>query len=199
MGIGDLSHYVRVYDDHLDPALCRQMLSSFHGLSRHQVNNGRGVRGGLDESGWTELNVSKLADEAFIADFRLRIDLALERYNRDLGLLIDVPRAPTFSDLVIKRYRPGGEERFQLHFDSIYEKSNRYLVVLWYLNDVAVGGQTRFPQLDLEVQPREGRLLLFPPFWMYQHEAIAPVSGDKFILSCYLLFGETPASVRIAE
>ena len=29
---------------------------------------------------------------------------------------------------------------------------------------------------------------MFPPFWMYQHEGVPPVSGDKYILSTYLLF-----------
>jgi len=198
MAIGELAHYVRVYDNHLDSDLCRRMLRSFDGLSRFHVTNGRGVRAGLEESAWTELNVSKLADAAFAADFRLRLDAALERYNRDIGLAIPVPRAPKHSDLTLKRYRPGAEG-FQLHFDSIYSVSNRYLVMLWYLNDVAEGGETRFPQLDIDVRPAAGRLLIFPPYWMYQHEGVNPRSGDKFILSTYLLFGDTPSTATTAE
>ena len=199
MAIGDLSHYVRTYDGNMDGSFCRRMLTSFAALSRYQSPNGRGVRAGLDDSGWTQLVVSDLADAAFVADFRLRIDLALDRYNQDVGLTIPIPRAPTFSELVIKRYRAGGSEKFQLHFDSIYAKSNRYMVLLWYLNDVQEGGETHFPQLNLSVAPREGRLLMFPPFWMYQHEGRPPVSGDKYILSCYLLFGDTPGGTSVAE
>jgi hypothetical protein len=199
MDIGKLSHYVRVYDNHLDTELCSRMLGSFEALTRFQVTNGRGVRAGLEKSAWTELNVSKLADTSFTADFRLRIDAALERYNRDVGLSIPIPPAPRHSDLTIKRYRPAAQEGFQLHFDSIYSVSNRYLVLLWYLNDVAEGGETRFPQLDLAVRPSAGRLLMFPPYWMYQHEGVPPRSGDKFILSTYLLFGETPSTATTVE
>ena len=65
-------------------------------------------------------------------------------------------------------------------------------MLLWYLNDVAEGGETRFPQLGITVPARQGRLLVFPPYWMYQHEGLAPESGDKFILSTYLLFTATP-------
>lgn len=198
MSTGELSHYVRVYDNHLDAGLCAQMLKSFEGLARFHVTNGRGVRAGLESSAWTELNVSRLADAAFAADFRLRLDAALERYNSDIGLEIPVPRAVKHSDLTLKRYRPSQNERFQLHFDSIYSVSNRYLVLLWYLNDVAEGGETRFPQLDIAVRPAAGRLLIFPPFWMYQHEGVTPRSGDKFILSTYLLFGETPSTATTA-
>ncbi len=99
-----------------------------------------------------------------------------------------MPNSPKFADLILKRYRPGRDERFQLHFDSVHDLANRYLVFLWYLNDVGEGGETRFPKLGLSVAPSLGRLLMFPPYWMYQHQGLAPVSGDKFILSTYLLF-----------
>jgi len=174
------------------------MLASFEGLARFHVINGRGVRAGLEESAWIELNVSRLADEAFALDFQVRIDAALDRYNRDVGLSIPVPRATKHASLMIKRYRPAARDNFQLHFDSIYSVANRYLVLLWYLNDVAEGGETRFPQLQLSVRPAAGRLLMFPPYWMFQHEGMPPKSGDKFILSTYLLFGETPATATTA-
>jgi hypothetical protein len=29
---------------------------------------------------------------------------------------------------------------------------------------------------------------MFPPYWMYQHEGLSPRSGDKFIVSTYLMF-----------
>jgi hypothetical protein len=125
--------------------------------------------------------------------FRGRIDEALARYNADVQLDLPVPNSPAFADLVLKRYRPNSAERFQLHFDAINHLSNRYLVLLWYLNDVEHGGATRFPRLDIEITARAGRLLMFPPYWMYQHEGLPPESGDKYILSTYLLFSATPA------
>ena len=193
MGLSDLRHFIRVYDDSLDPALCAQMIQSFTGLARFHLRGGReGPRPGFEESAWTELNVTGLSDETFRGMFRMRIDAALERYNRDVGLSIALPNTGTSADLVMKRYRPGAEERFQLHFDAIYHRANRYLVLLWYLNDVEEGGETRFPQLDVTVAARCGRLLMFPPYWMYQHEGVTPRSGDKYILSTYLLFVGDP-------
>jgi len=188
MALTDLGHFIRTYDDDLDAALCQRLIESFGALQRFQKLNGRTVRAGLEDSAWTELSVNRFADTAFLGMFRQQIDRALARYNADVGLAIPVPNTPTTSDLVMKRYRPGLREQFQLHFDSINHVANRYLVVLWYLNDVAVGGETRFPQLGISVSARAGRLLMFPPFWMYQHEGVAPQSGDKYILSTYLLF-----------
>jgi len=193
MNLSDLQHYIRIYDDNLEAPLCRQMIESFAALLRFQRRNGRGVRKGLEESAWTELNVTSLSDKAFLQMFRMRIDAALDRYNSDVGLQIALPNSEKTADLVMKRYRPGSEERFQVHFDSLNQFATRYLVLLWYLNDVQEGGETRFPQLDIAVAPRAGRLLMFPPYWMYQHEGVPPVSGDKYIVSTYLLFTSTPS------
>jgi prolyl 4-hydroxylase len=184
----NLSHYVRVYDNNLDAALCRRMIESFAGLARHQRPNGRGIRAGLEESAWTELNVTALSDAEFLGMFRGFIDSALARYNQDIGLPIAIPNTPLVSELVMKRYRPGLDEQFQLHFDAINFVANRYLVMLWYLNDVGQGGETDFPHLGIDVEPKAGRLLMFPPYWMYQHRGKPPVTGDKYILSTYLLF-----------
>jgi prolyl 4-hydroxylase len=189
----DLRHYVRTYDDDLPADLCSRMIQSFQTLARFHQPNGRGHRAGLENSAWTEINVTRLADAGFVRLFRGKIDAALARYNRDVSLRIPIPNSPSLADLILKRYRPGGDERFEPHFDSVNEVCNRYLVLLWYLNDVEVGGETHFPQLDLRVQARTGRLLMFPPYWMYQHEGLPPQSGDKYIISTYLLF-PPPAS-----
>ena len=187
MNMLDLRHYVRIYDADLTAEMCSRMIQSFNALGRFHAPNGRG-RPGLDNSAWTELNVTRLSDAGFLGFFRSKVDATLDRYNADIGLGIPIPNSPKTSDLMLKRYRKGGHESFERHFDSINEVANRYLVLLWYLNDVEEGGETRFPQLDYTVRPKAGRLLVFPPYWMYQHEGLAPTSGDKYIISTYLLF-----------
>jgi hypothetical protein len=189
----DLRHFIRVYDDALPATWCTRLLKGFDALSAHQARNGRELRAGLEESAWTELNVTRHGDPLTAGFFRGRIDEALARYNADVSLDIPIPNSPAFADLVLKRYRPHSAERFQLHFDAINHLSNRYVVLLWYLNDVERGGGTRFPKLGVEIAARAGRLLMFPPYWMYQHEGLPPESGDKYILSTYLLFTASPA------
>src|SRR5258708_36896156 len=165
MRMADFPHYIRTYDNDLDAELCQRLIGSFDSLQRFQKVNGRGVRGGLENSAWTELNVSRLSDEGFQGLFRGFIDRALERYNADVGLSIPLPNSALTSDLVMKRYRPGGLEKFQLHFDAGNHVANRYLVLLWYLNDVTLGGESGLPQLRPAVPARPGPLLVFPPCW----------------------------------
>ncbi|HZP67261.1 MAG TPA: 2OG-Fe(II) oxygenase [Rudaea sp.] len=184
----DLSRYVRWFDRALEPDFCAQMIESFERLARFHARNGRGVMTELKESAWTELNVSKVADADMQQFFRAQVFRYLERYNGELGLTLPIPARERLENLRIKRYFAEGNDQFQPHFDAIDYTSNRYLVFLWYLNDVADGGETEFPDLGLRVSARAGRLLVFPPYWMFQHAGLPPRSNDKYIISTYLLF-----------
>lgn len=184
----DLRDYVRWYDDALSPAFCEQVISAFGRATAQHVRRERGWRAGLEGSSWTELDITPLADADLKQFFYRQIEEYLARYNAQVRLEIPVPPSPSLAPLRMKRYLPQRGDGFQLHFDSIGEVANRYLVCLWYLNDVADGGETEFPKLGIKVSPRAGRMLIFPPYWMYQHVARTPVSGDKYILSTYLLF-----------
>ncbi len=184
----ELPHFVRTYDGDLDAALCESMITSFRAAAQARQPGGRGTRAGLEQSAWTEVNVTRTAEPGLLRFFRGKMDLALARYNREVPQTLALPSSAKTADLILKEYRPGTGESFQVHFDSIYEVSNRYLVFLWYLNDVAEGGETEFPDLGLRVQARQGRLLMFPPYWMFQHAGLPPRSGPKYILSSYLLF-----------
>lgn len=184
----DLRHYVRWYDGALSPAFCEKMIASFAHTAAYHVKRERGWRAGLDASAWTELDITPLSDAALKGFFSRAIAEYLARYNADIGLEIPVPVSALLAPLRIKRYLPNAGDQFQLHFDSIGEVANRYLVFLWYLNDVDEGGETEFSGLDIRVPPRAGRLLMFPPYWMYQHAGRPPQSGEKYILSTYMMF-----------
>ena len=101
----------------------------------------------------------------------------------------------TKQEITAVSVKTGSEEKFQTHFDSINEVCDRYLVFLWYLNDVEAGGETWFPGLHTGVAPRTGRLLMFPPYWMYAHQGKASPAQDKYILSTYLRFPQRQSSV----
>ena len=185
---GHLRDYIHWFDDALPPPLCSELIAAFHRVPEQHVRRAPGWRAGLDDSAWTELDITPLADEALKGFFFRQIDDYLARYNAQLSLSIPVPGSTRLAEFRMKHYQPQSAEKFQLHFDSINEVSDRFMVFLWYLNDVEVGGETDFPDLGLKVSARAGRLLMFPPYWMFQHAGHPPLSGDKYILSTYLLF-----------
>jgi prolyl 4-hydroxylase len=184
----DLARFVQVFDATIEAGLCAQMIESFEQLAQHHARNGRGVLTQLEDSAWTELNVSRNADAALKDFFRAQVFHYLDAYNQRTGLTLPIPRRDRVEELRIKRYFVESGDQFQAHFDALDYTSNRYLVFLWYLNDVREGGETAFPDLDLRVDARAGRLLMFPPYWMFQHAGLPPKSNDKYIISTYLLF-----------
>ncbi|WP_373507601.1 2OG-Fe(II) oxygenase [Thiocapsa sp.] len=88
----------------------------------------------------------------------------------------------------IQRYRPG--EYYHWHVDGgSHELSQRQLVALWYLNDVAgPGGETEFLYQDVAVRPERGKLVLFPPFWTHEHRAAVLRGGVKYIATTWVVF-----------
>lgn len=88
-----------------------------------------------------------------------------------------------------------GTER---HANLTVNGGQRLVTALMYLSDVEAGGATGFPRLDLEVEPRRGRLVLFHNTSGSDHDVNRgslhggrPVElGDKW--ACNLWFRERP-------
>ena len=183
-----LENHVISFDDALDRGFCDQLISQFEGMKSQWYRGGATQMVGLAESSWTEFNISACADDAFKGFFLSLIGKYLAIYNDRLKLTRPIPFRPRYEDLRMKKYSVDANDKFQPHFDTTDIHPLRYLVFLWYLNDVSDGGETEFCDLGLKVEARAGRLLMFPPYWMYQHSGLQPRSNDKYILSTYLLF-----------
>ena len=154
----------------------------------------------LDESKQlvhTKLEGHREFDEVNLNDFReqtlkmqldvyKRFDDILERYKQDVKIHKKaLPEKSAWEELRIKRYR-SGVGNFLDHVDvgdSI--SARRFLVFFVYLNDVAEGGGTEFPDLDLTISPKCGTILVFPSTWTFLHRGNIPISNDKYILGSY--------------
>lgn len=73
------------------------------------------------------------------------------------------------------------DEYYKPHSDDGAEHPRIFSSVL-YLNDVEEGGETRFTRFDVSVKPKAGRLLMFPANFAYEHEALPPISDEKFVV-----------------
>ncbi len=92
------------------------------------------------------------------------------------------------SELRLKRYLTNGEERFDEHVDVVdHSTAIRAVAFLFYLNDN--NGNTVFPLHDLNIEPKRGRVLVFPPTWEYPHSGLPPSDTPKYIMSTYIHYG----------
>ena len=154
----------------------------------------------LDESKQlvhTKLEGHREFDEVNLNDFReqtlkmqldvyKRFDDILERYKQDVKVHKKaLPEKSAWEEIRIKRYR-AGRGNFLDHVDvGDYISARRFLVFFVYLNNVAEGGETEFPTLDLQVSPECGTILVFPATWTFLHRGNVPISNDKYILGSY--------------
>ena len=89
----------------------------------------------------------------------------------------------------IQRTKPG--EFYHWHIDGgSHDFSQRQLVAIWYLNDVAgPGGETEFLFQNVKIKPEQGKLILFPPFWTHEHRGVELHAGVKYIATTWVVFG----------
>ena len=99
------------------------------------------------------------------------------------------PANIAFEHLRIKRYLPNEQDFFVPHVDVVDQLSaRRFVTAIIYLNEPE-GGETIFPNLDLSIAPETGKILVFPPLWLFPHEGRPPRLSPKYILHTYLGYG----------
>jgi hypothetical protein len=88
------------------------------------------------------------------------------------------------------RYKKG--QRFTSHFDAATGVPRKTTYLL-YLNDCFSGGQTHFPMLDLDVEPKAGTCLRFPSCdekgricWQSEHGGMPVSDGTKYALNIWV-------------
>jgi prolyl 4-hydroxylase len=179
-----LSDYVKVFDDTLSPARCRELIERFEASPalHEQTPADKPFR-------FLELNVSRHWPEVESETFAVMM-ACFQRYWEKLEVGPFWPRQVDAEKIRLKRYLPGGQDRFPPHVDVMRaEESRRFMTAILYLNDPG-GGETLFPGLDLTVTPAPGRMLVFPPLWLFPHAGLPPRERPKYILHRYLWYPE---------
>jgi len=180
----ELNDLIQVYDDVLDLSVCSTLINLFdNNPDKHErIENNR-------KPNFTQFNLTencKMSEE--INDLHnYLINLTLN-YKKEYYKYIDsrcFPEKNNFEQFRIKRYNTDGNDAFDAHVDvQDYSSARRFLSFMWYLNDVEKGGETVFT--GLEIKPKTGAMIIFPPLWMYPHKGVAPISNTKYIMSTYL-------------
>ena len=188
--MNNLAHYVRVYDNVFDEDFCKGMINTFDSLTPVKTPHMRHseFRWEQDYRSFLEIDIChEKAFTDFIDPYYNRVKEVYTHYKS----VVDSPFFPNkyaFEDGRMKKYEANDYDQFGWHIDVGDKKSSeRYLVMFAYLNDVDEGGETLFKSdIDFKVQPKQGRMVVFPPMWMFPHKGEKPISGSKYILSTYL-------------
>ena len=94
--------------------------------------------------------------------------------------------------ILCKKYEKGVQGYHSWHCDRGNEgaSKHRYLVCMYYLNDVEEGGETEFYGQKLKIKPKKGSLVIFPATFTHMHKGNVPISNDKYIMNFWILKGK---------
>lgn len=182
----ELNDLIQVHDDILEKEYCDFLIELFETQSENQElieNDGK--------PNFTQFNLTKnckLSEEINNVHNYI-ISKVFECKNKYYEFVDPrcFPEKHNFEEFRIKKYDTSGNQRFDTHVDvQDYESARRFLSFMFYLNDVSEGGETVFE--DMTISPKCGRVIVFPPLWMYPHKGCPPISNEKYILSTYFHF-----------
>ena len=150
--------------------------------------------------------VADLNDTCLVTDYRTSKTAPMSHFHDDFYLKIDkkisnlLELEPFFGEVMqAQKYKPG--EYYKEHWDYFSPFENEFKTycewmgqrtwtTMIYLNDVEQGGETYFKYLNLKIKPKKGLLITwnnlffngFPNF-KTMHEALPPISGDKYVIT----------------
>ena len=172
-------HMVRVYDT-LPKEFCDVLIDLFENTKEghERVNHDY-------KPSFTQLNVNEHHPEVV----KILVNYTQKAYGMYASEVKNkfLPRLRSLEEFRIKRYLPGGEERFDEHVDvGDHATAKRALAFLFYLNNN--DGDTYFSAEDLYIRPRTGKVVVFPPTWEHPHAGLPPTT-TKYIMSTYIHYG----------
>jgi len=121
--------------------------------------------GEMNPDGTTEELVSsgRTSTNAWCS-YECKEDEVVKIVNHRISSMTQIPELNS-EDLQLLRYEVG--QKYETHHDYIAfdidrQPGVRIVTVYLYLNDVEAGGGTNFPDLDITVMPKRGRVLIWP-------------------------------------
>ncbi len=174
---------IKIYEDGLPPELCRALIARFEADARVEADPQP------DYSTRKYLNVSQCADWLTITGrvMQRANDLVADYFTRPPELAAATHNEWSDDGYVLARYDVG--DACIMHVDgqcSVYPNNGlRLATLLFYLNDVPVGGETTFPLQDVKIQPKEGRAVMFPVGYTHPH-VVPTAASTRYILQTWI-------------
>ena len=189
-----MDRYIKIYDDVIDADSCKLLIDKFEAAEEDQYEEVRQAE--RDKAiAFTQINLVNNEDWASVQNGMLQVfqDYIMAYINDCKIQPKQWPETYGYEAIRMKRYLNNNYDRFDPHVDvKNYETSRRFLAFFIYLNDVDEGGETEFISINkpgtyipLKITPQRGRLLMFPPLWMYYHAGLKPVSNNKYLIHSY--------------
>ena len=189
----NIDNFIGIYDNYILPEECNKAIQLYE--NQDKFNNT------INRIDGEQSPILQKQDQQFFAygnnidiwwenlkTIMLNFDLAWNHYVQNVGAK-DAYGVPFyFTDLKIQKTLPTeGYHVWHLEHGKGFDNEPRAFVFSIYLNDVEEGGETEFLHFSKRVQPKTGRIVIWPAGFPYVHRGNPPLSGEKYILTSWML------------
>ena len=185
-----INNFIGVYDNYITPEECNKAIKLFE--DQVKFNNT------VNRLDFEQSPVTQKQDQQFFAaesnldiwweDLKLTIlnyDLAWKHYCKSTGAADG--KEFFYTNLKLQKTLPTeGYHVWHIEHGKGFENEPRAFVFSIYLNDVEDGGETEFLHFSKRVQPKAGRIVIWPAGFPYMHRGNPPLSGEKYILTSWM-------------
>ena len=133
----ELNDLIHVYENNLEPDICDFLISLFEQVpDKHERHDNEG------KPNFTQFNLTEyreLSPEVNQVHSHIirKIFECRDRYYEFIDQRV-FPQEHALEQFRVKKYNPGGEDRFDTHVDVIdYASARRFLSFMWYLTGVS--------------------------------------------------------------
>jgi len=189
----NIKNFIGVYDNYITEQECNKAIKLYE--DQNKFNNT------INRIGFEKASVLQKQDQQYFAmpdninvwweslkPMMVNFDLAWNHYIKNVGA-DDAYGVPFhFTDLKIQKTLPTeGYHVWHIEHGKGYENEPRAFVFSIYLNDVDEGGETEFLHFSKRVKPKTGRIVIWPAGFPYVHRGNSPLSGEKYILTSWMM------------
>ena len=189
----NITNFIGVYDGYITEQECNKAIQLFEKQNKQNKTFTRLAdnQAPITEKQDTQLFVNRENVDIWCDELKtliINLDLCWRHYTRETGA-DEAYKCPFhYTNLKIQKTLPTqGYHVWHVEYNKGYHNEARAFVFSIYLNDVEEGGETEFLHFSKRVKPKKGRIVIWPAAFPYLHRGNPPLSGEKYILTSWML------------
>jgi hypothetical protein len=190
----NIDNFIGVYDNYITEEQCDNAINLYEKQDKFKKT--------INRIGSEQTSILKKQDQQFFANegnldvwwknleaLIINFDMAWKHYEKNVGALDSYGQDKLYyTSLKIQKTLPTeGYHVWHLEHSSGFNNEPRAFVYSVYLNDVEEGGETEFLHFSKRVKPKKGRIVIWPAAFPYVHRGNPPLSGEKYILTSWMM------------
>ena len=189
----NINNHIGVYDNYITREECNHAIQLFEQQSKfnNTINRMNSEKVSITQKQDSQYFINPENMDIWWEELKSMIvnfDLAWVHYMDNTGAADGYGQDKFYyTNLKIQKTLPTeGYHIWHVEHGKDYMSSIRAFVFSIYLNDVEEGGETEFLHFSKRVEPKAGRIVIWPAGHPYLHRGNPPLKGEKYILTSWM-------------